>query len=150
MNQTPDREVSDMVNRQAIIDLENGFWSTMKTRDVAKAVSMMAETCIVTGAQGVASLQKDSFAKMMTEGKWKLIDYSLSDIHVLFPNPAFAVIGYKVTEDIIIEGKQLKLTAADSSVWVQENDVWSCVLHTESITGDPFGRDKSTDAGDPG
>ena len=139
-----------MVNRQAIIDLENVFWTTMKTKDVEKAVSMMAETCIVTGAQGVASLQKDSFAKMMTEGKWKLIDYSLSDIHVVFPNPAFAVIGYKVTEDIIIEGKQLKLIAADSSVWVQENDVWLCALHTESIAGDPFGRDKSIDAGDPG
>lgn len=138
-----------MVNRKVIIDLENGFWGTMKTRDVAKALSMMAETCIVTGAQGVAALQKDSFAKMMSEGKWELVDYSFSDIHVLFPNPATAVIGYKVTEDIIIEGKQLKFTAADASVWVQEKDIWLCVLHTESIAGDPFGRDKIAIAGEP-
>jgi hypothetical protein len=136
-----------MSNRKVIIDLENGFWGTMKTRDVAKALSMMAETCIVTGAQGVAALQKDSFAKMMTEGQWELVDYSFSDIHVLFPTPATAVIGYKVTEDIIIEGKQLRFTAADASVWVQEKDVWLCVLHTESIAGDPFGRDKIAIAG---
>jgi hypothetical protein len=141
------QEIYNMANRQVIIDQENNFWGTMKTRDVTKALSMMAETCIVTGTQGVAALQKDSFAKMMTEGKWKLIDYSLSDIHVLFPNPATAVIGYKVTEEIIIEGKQLKFTAADSSVWVQEKDVWLCVLHTESIAGDPFRRDKLDEPG---
>jgi hypothetical protein len=46
--------------------------------------------------------------------------------------------------------RRIKFTAADSSVWVQEKDVWLCVLHTESISGDPFGQDKISDPGKPG
>jgi hypothetical protein len=30
------------------------------------------------------------------------------------------------------------------STWVRRNGGWVCALHTESILGDPFGRDKRT------
>ena len=48
-----------------------------------------------------------------------------------------------------VDGKDVDLEAFDASVWRREQGQWTCVLHTESIAGDPFGRDRapmSTDA----
>ena len=36
--------------------------------------------------------------------------------------------------------------AADASTWVRRNGRWVCALHTESLKGDPFGRDRRATA----
>src|SRR6266540_6516732 len=38
--------------------------------------------------------------------------------------------------------KPVELDAADASTWVRRNGKWLCALHTESLKGDPFGRDR--------
>jgi hypothetical protein len=43
---------------------------------------------------------------------------------------------------VSVEGAPISLTAFDTSVWRRRDGQWSCVLHTESLEGDPFGRDK--------
>jgi hypothetical protein len=53
-----------------------------------------------------------------------------------------ALVAYQVHEDLIVEGKQVSLDAADSSTWVRRGGNWLCAMHTESIVGDPFGRDR--------
>jgi hypothetical protein len=53
-----------------------------------------------------------------------------------------ALVAYKVVEELIVEGKPVTLDAADSSVWVRRDGRWRCALHTESVAGDPFGRDR--------
>lgn len=53
-----------------------------------------------------------------------------------------AVVGYKVREDLDLEGKPLTMEAADASTWVRQDDHWVCALHTESVLGDPYGRDR--------
>jgi hypothetical protein len=53
------------------------------------------------------------------------------------------VIAYKVIEHLLVEGKPMTLHANDSSVWVKQNGEWLCAMHTESLQGDPFGRDRN-------
>jgi hypothetical protein len=134
-----------MTDRQEIIDLENRFWQTMIDKDVETATAMMADRSIVTGAQGAATIDNRSFGKMMSEGKWSLESYTFSDVQVEFPTPDVAVIGYKVAENLLIDGEPLAMEAADASTWIRKNGEWACVLHTESVLGDPYGRDRVSD-----
>ena len=39
-----------------------------------------------------------------------------------------------------MKGKKVKLEAYDSSIWLRRDGQWTCVVHTESLAGDPFGR----------
>jgi hypothetical protein len=82
--------------------------------------------------------------KMMADGKWDLNSYTFDEktMQVHFINDDVAVIAYKVNEDLTVEGKKLPLEANDASVWVREGGKWRCALHTESVAGDPYGRDK--------
>ena len=58
-----------------------------------------------------------------------------------------AVLAYKVTEDLTVDGKAVHLEAADASTWARRDGRWVCVLHTESLAGDPMGRDRRRAAG---
>jgi hypothetical protein len=53
-----------------------------------------------------------------------------------------AVVAYKVKEELTVDGKPLKLEAADASTWIRSEGRWLCAMHSEAITGDPFGRDR--------
>jgi hypothetical protein len=105
---------------------------------------MMADSSIITGAQGVSEIDKATFAQMLTGGAWILRDYSFEDVKVIAPTADVAVIGYKVVEHVEFEGRPIELRAADASTWVRQDGKWVCVLHTESVLGDPFGRDKAS------
>jgi hypothetical protein len=130
--------------KREIIDLETQFWQTMVDRDGGTATGLMADKSIITGAQGASSIDRNSFAKMMADGKWQLHEFAFDDVEVISPTPDVAVIGYTVKEKLSIDGKRLTLEAADASTWVKGVDGWKCILHTESVLGDPFGRDRQT------
>jgi hypothetical protein len=49
-------------------------------------------------------------------------------------------LAYTVNEDVTVEGKRMKFKAFDSSVWKKSSEGWTCVVHTETPAGDPFGR----------
>lgn len=131
-----------MPHASEVVDLETQFWQTMIGNDVRTAVDMLADKATVTGAQGVAVLDSDSFAKMMREGSWELKKFDLRDPKVSFPADGVAVIAYKVAETLIVDGEELKMEAADASAWVRDGKGWRCALHTESVLVDPFGRDR--------
>ena len=128
--------------KNEILDLEKRFWTSMKDKDVSAALQLTADPCIVTGAQGVSTIDKGTFTKMMSGAKWDLRDFSIDDVQVQQLGEDVAIIGYKVHEDITVEGSRLALEAADTSTWVRQNGSWLCAMHTESLIGDPFGRDR--------
>ena len=128
--------------KNEILDLEKRFWTSMKDKDVSAALQLTADPCIVTGAQGVSTIDKGTFTKMMSTAKWDLRDFSIDDVQVQQLGEDVAIIGYKVHEDITVEGSRLTLEAADTSTWVRQNGSWLCAMHTESLIGDPFGRDR--------
>jgi hypothetical protein len=53
-----------------------------------------------------------------------------------------AVVAYKIREDLTVEGRPVTLEDTDASTWVRRDGQWLCALHTESILGDSFGRDR--------
>jgi hypothetical protein len=114
----------------------------MKDKDVQGALALTHDPCIVTGPQGVASIDKDKFAEMMAAGQWTLHDFELRDVQVQHLSDDVAIIGYKVKENMTVDGKPVTLEAADASTWVRKDGRWLCALHTESISGDPYGRDR--------
>jgi hypothetical protein len=128
--------------KQEILDLETRFWNAMIAKDVDGAAKLVAPQSIVTGAQGATAIDRKTFAGMMQGGKWELHAFSFDKVSVVSPAPGVAVIGYVVKEDVTVDGKRMTMEAADASTWVKIGDSWQVVLHTESVLGDPFGRDR--------
>ena len=126
-----------------VAGLERKYWNALKERDIEAALALTADPCIVTGAQGVSELDHATYHKMMDEQQqWTLEDFEIDDIKVRMLGDDVAIVAYKVKEDMTVDGKPLSLEAAESSTWARQGGQWVCVLHTESISGDPFGRDK--------
>jgi ketosteroid isomerase-like protein len=125
---------------QEIIDLEKRYWDALKNQDTQATLKLTADPCLVTGAQGVDSFDHNTMVEMVRSQKWILSDYRMSDIAVERVGDDVAIIAYKVHEDMTVEGKPLTLEAADASTWVKRGGRWQCVLHTESLLGDPFDR----------
>jgi hypothetical protein len=84
--------------------------------------------------------------KMTTEGKWQLDEYTFdeSNAQVRMLSDDVAIVAYKVNERVTVDGKKLPVEAHDASVWVKRDGKWLCALHTESLSGDPYGRDKQS------
>jgi hypothetical protein len=131
-------------DEKTIIALENKFWQTMVDKDTDASVAMLADKSIVTGSQGLALLTHDDYRGMAAQGErlWTLKSFKLDDVKVTFPADDVAVIAYKVTEEMEVEGKPVTLKAADATTWVRKGSKWLAALHTESVLGDPFGRDR--------
>jgi ketosteroid isomerase-like protein len=129
--------------KQHLIDLEKEYWQAIMNKDFDAALRLSANRVVVSGAQGAAVIDHDAFRQMMNEGQWELRDFGLSDVQVELPRPDVGVVAYAVTEELIVEGKPMQLKAAEASTWLRQGDEWRCVSHSESLLGDPFGRDKT-------
>ncbi len=125
-----------------LIELENRYWQALKDNDIDGVLRLTDDPCIVTGAQGVGRINKQAFAGMMKGATWRLNDFRLSDEQVRLLGNDVAIVAYKVHEELTVEGKPVTLEAADASTWVRRNGGWVCALHTEALSGDPYGRDR--------
>ena len=127
-----------------LLDIERRFWSAIQKKDGPGTGAMTDDGCIIVGAQGVSAIDQKSMAKMTQESKWELQEYSFDDktAQVRMIGDDLAIVAYRVSERIVVEGQTLSFDANDSSVWMKRNGKWVCVLHTESLAGDPFGRDR--------
>jgi hypothetical protein len=126
-----------------LVDMEQQYWQAIRDKDVNAAMELTDNTCVVAGASGVASIDRESFGAMLKGGNWTLNEFEfLGDVQVRAVTDDVAVVAYKVKEQLTVEGKPLTLEAADASTWVRRDGRWMCALHTEAIIGDPFGRDR--------
>ena len=125
-----------------VMQLEKRYWTALKANDMDTALSLTDDPCIVTGAQGVNTIDRATFEKMMKASPWTLEDFELADFHVRRVSDDVAIVAYKVKESVTVDGKPLKFEAADASTWIRKNGKWVCAQHSEAITGDPFGRDR--------
>lgn len=135
----------EQVIEKQLLELERKYWQAIKERDVEGAMRLTDDPCIVAGASGVASVNHESFARIMSGAKYTLHDFELKDdAKVRMIGKDVAILAYKVHEDLTVEGKPVALDAADASIWVRHDGKWLCALHTESLLGDPYGRDRKT------
>lgn len=130
-----------------LLELERRYWQALKDNDEETAAKLSDDPCIVAGSQGVASLDRRSIAAMMKQGGWKLNSFQIDpNVKVKLIADDVAVLAYKVREELTVDGKPVSFEAADASTWVRRDGQWVCALHTESIAGDPFGRDRRASA----
>ena len=127
-----------------LFDLESQYWQAIKEKDVDAAMRLTDEECLITGAQGVTRISRESLSDMLKNAPYTLHDFELKDAEVHPLRDDVAVLAYKVHEELTVDGRRVQLDAADASTWVRRDGRWVCALHAESISGDPFGRDRRT------
>lgn len=130
-------------NEKEVIELERRYWQALKDRDVDAVLSMTDDPCIITGAQGVAEIDHETYVHRMQSAPWTIDVFALGDdVHARMLDEDVAVVAYKVHEELTVEGKPVTLDAADSSTWARRSGRWLCVAHSEALSGDPYGRDR--------
>ena len=122
--------------RADVIELETAYWDAMKRKDGTRTAELSAKTSLVTGPRGVTSIAKAKMGEMTEAGDWTLQSYTFDDVHVEVPTPDVAIIVYKVTQKVTMDGKPQELHAADSSTWIRGKDGWECHAHSETILQD--------------
>jgi len=111
----------------------------LQDKDTDAAMKLTDDTCVVTGASGAASIDRKAFAGMLNSPGWTLNEFEfVGEVIARAITDDVGVVAYKVREQLTVDGKPLTLEAADASTWIRRDGRWLCVLHTESIIGDPF------------
>ena len=116
-----------------IVKLEKTFWQSMVDKDADKAMTMIADECLITGPMGTMRSDPEDYKRMTEEGGWELDEFEFSDVEVIFPAEDTAIIAYKVHQTGTMKDRPMDLNCADSSTWVRDGDEWKCALHTETI-----------------
>ena len=125
------------------VKLEKQYWQAIKDQDFETAMDLTDDECIVSGAQGFARLRKEALEGMIKSPSYSLNRFRIGDdAEVRMVSDDVAVVAYKVHEELTVDGEHVTFEAADSSTWVRRGGRWVCALHTESIIGDPYGRDR--------
>lgn len=136
--------MSNQAIEQELLALETRYWQAQKDKDGAAAAELTDEGCLIAGAQGVLQIDRKALVGMMEDASWSIDDYSIGDeVRVRLLDADTAILAYRVHEELTVDGEPVTIDAADTSAWVRRDDRWLCALHTESIAGDPFGRDRS-------
>jgi hypothetical protein len=144
MPHTQTRTMGRTISDQELLALERSYWDALKDRDAKTIGRLTADQSIVAGASGASVLDGRSVAKMVEQATYRIKDYRIDPQSTKVQHLCDDVVAitYGVHEDLDVEGKPVKVDAYDVSVWKQTGNGWTNVLHTESIKGDPFGRDK--------
>jgi hypothetical protein len=127
-----------------LLALEQAFWKAIQNRDALAVGRMTSEECTIVGATGVTPIDSRTMARMVGSAPYELREYLInsSKARITHLSDDMVAIAYPVHEKLEVDGKDVELEAFDASVWRREQGQWTCVLHTESISGDPFGRDR--------
>ena len=125
----------------------SGIWksSTGKPSGIRRVKPSCRSTtiCVITSAHRVSRIGRQSLAGMLKTAPYTIRDFTIGDDGRvrLLSNDA-AVVAYTVHEELTVDGKPAALDAADASTWMRRDGGWVCAPHTESLKGDPFGRDR--------
>ncbi|HXC25957.1 MAG TPA: nuclear transport factor 2 family protein [Gemmatimonadaceae bacterium] len=128
---------------QELVDLEHQYWQAIKEKDLTTLLRLTDDPCIVTGAQGPGTVGRKAYEGMLTGAKWSVLSFALSDVQVRLASKDVAIIAYRVHEELDVAGEHVTMDAADASTWIRRDGQWVCSLHTESLIGDPYGRDRT-------
>ena len=115
-----------------IQDLERAFWKSLVDRDVDAATRLLAPEALMVSSHGTMRFDPGQYAKMLSDPKNGLLEYSLSDMDVLFAGDDVAIATYRAHQKSEMDGRVLEQDVVDSSTWVRADGSWKCVAHTES------------------
>ncbi len=124
---------SENIN-QEILTLERQFWTAMREQDLTKAMQLTEFPCIVAGAHGLQSIDKEQFIKMFQSSQETIryFDVDEKNAEVMQVNDNTAVVAYKVKSTFGKKGEEKTIEAVDTSTWIKKDNSWVCVMHTET------------------
>jgi ketosteroid isomerase-like protein len=119
---------------KTLIDLETKFWESMVNQDTDAALEMLSEPALMVSSHGAIKFDHAGYRQMAEQGSMVITSFELSDMEVVFPNDATAILTYRVKQGIAPKGKtkSSRQEMNDTSTWVQNGDRWQCVMHTET------------------
>ena len=94
---------------QELVRLEKQYWQALKDKDAETALRLNDDPSTIVGAQGIMVLDREMFTGMMNDESWALRDFAVSDVQVRMLGDDVAIVTYKVTEDLTVEGKPVRL-----------------------------------------
>ncbi|HWU52301.1 MAG TPA: nuclear transport factor 2 family protein [Tahibacter sp.] len=122
-----------MNKRQGEIEkLERAFWDSMIAGKPEIATGMLTEPAVMVSGHGANKFDHAAYTRMAKDDRYKLVDYSISDMDVIFPRDDVAVATYQVDQRMEMQGKPVQMNVYDTSTWVKVGGDWRCVMHTES------------------
>ena len=122
-----------MNKRQGEIEkLERAFWDSMIAGKPEVATGMLTEPAVMVSGHGANKFDHAAYTRMAKDDRYKLVDYSISDMDVIFPRDDVAVATYQVDQRMEMQGKPVQMNVYDTSTWVKVEGDWRCVMHTES------------------
>jgi ketosteroid isomerase-like protein len=130
-----DRRSQTVTNskQQAEIEkLERAFWKSIADNEPEVATGMLTEPALMVSGHGAMSFDHAGYTRMANDAKYKLLDYDISKMEVLFASDEAAIATYHVHQTMEMDGKPMEMDAVDSSTWVKIGGEWKCAAHTES------------------
>jgi len=118
-----------------LIAMEKKFWQSMVDEDTDVALAMLAEPSLMVSSHGAMQFSHDQYRQMAEHGDMVIKSFELSDMQVMYPNEDTAVLTYRVKQQLAKRGdgaQPIRQEMADSSVWMRQDGVWRCVIHTET------------------
>lgn len=126
---------------KTIIDLERKFWQSLVDQDTDAALDMLCEPALMVGSHGAMKFDHAGYRRMAEDSGYAVQSYELSNMDVVFPNDATAVVTYRAKQKVSPngDGKTTELDMNDSSTWIRTPGGWKCAVHTESPTANGNG-----------
>lgn len=129
--ETPGRRTDP---RHAEIEsLERAFWQSLVDNDPRVATGMLTEPALMVSANGPMTFDRATYEKMANDPRHRLLDYSFSDMDVMFPTDDVAIATYRARQKVEKDGKAMEQDVVDSSTWIKVDGKWKCAAHTESM-----------------
>jgi len=119
---------------KTLMDLETRFWQSMVDQDTDTALSLLCEPALMVSSHGAMQFDHAGYRKMAEQGSMVVKGFAFSDVEVVCPNDATAILVYRVRQTTAPRGKSETSTEEmlDSSTWVRDGDRWLCAMHTET------------------
>jgi len=116
-----------------IIELEKNYWHGMENHDYEVVKDLTHFPCIIAGKNGVQSVDEAQFKKMFESGNGDKIKVAnLTNIESQLLGENNAVIAYIIELEIVGGKRNSPMKCACTSTWINDNNKWVCVLHTEA------------------
>lgn len=118
----------------SLIDLETKFWQSMVDQEPDVALNLLCEPALMVSAHGAMKFDHAGYRRMAEHGTMVVNAFEFSDMEVVFPNDATAILSYRVKQGIAPRGQgaTLEQEMHDTSTWVKTDHGWRCAMHTET------------------
>ena len=130
--QTPPGRTNNAGDSAEIERLERAFWQSLVDRDADAARGMLASEALMVSAHGSMRFDPAQYEKMLLDPQHGLLEYTLSDMDVLFASDDVAIATYRAHQKMRMDGREMDQDVVDSSTWVKVDGAWKCAAHTES------------------